>query len=35
MMAFHSHFSYDSTQKAATTFEHMKKLIHWMYDIFS
>ena len=31
-MDFHSHFSYDSAQNSATTFEHMKKFIHWMYE---
>ena len=30
-MNFHSHFSYDFSQNPATTFEHMKKFIHWMY----
>ena len=31
-MEFHSYFSDDSAQNAATTFEHMKKFIHWIYD---
>ena len=31
-MDFHSHFPYDSSQNAATTFEHMKKFIHCMYE---
>ena len=30
-MDFHSHFSDDSAQNAATTFEHMKRFIHWMH----
>ena len=29
---FHSHFSDDSAQIAATKFEHMKTFIHWMYE---
>ena len=31
-MYFHSHFSDDSAENVATTFEHMKKFIHWMYE---
>ena len=31
-MDFHSHFSYDSDQNPAPTFEHMKIFIHWMYE---
>ena len=31
-MGFHSHFSDASPHNEATTFDHMKKLIHWMYD---
>ena len=31
-MDFHSHFSDDSDQNAATTFENMKEFIHWMYE---
>ena len=31
-MYFHSHFSDDSDQNAATTYEHMKNFIHWMYE---
>ena len=31
-MDFHSHFSDDSDQNAATTFEHMKQFIQWMYE---
>ena len=29
---FQSHFSDGFAQNAATTFEHTKKFIHWMYD---
>ena len=29
---FHLHFSDDSTHNATTTFEDMKKIIHWMYE---
>ena len=31
-MDFHYHFSDDSAQNEATTFEHGKIFIHWMYD---
>ena len=31
-MEFHSHFLYDSYQNAATLCEHMKHLIHCMYE---
>ena len=31
-MDLHSQFSDDSSQSVATTFEHMKKFIHWMYE---
>ena len=31
-MDFHSHFSNDSAHNSATTFEHMNKFIHWMYE---
>ena len=31
-MEFHSHFSDDSAHNAATTCEHMKTFIHWMYE---
>ena len=31
-MYFHSHFSIDSDQNAATAFEQMKNFIHWMYE---
>ena len=31
-MGFQSHFSDESAQNADTTFEHMNKFIHWMYD---
>ena len=31
-MDFHSHFSDSSGQNEATTFEHMIKFIHWMYE---
>ena len=31
-MYFHSHFSDDSAHNAATTFENMKKFIHWMNE---
>ena len=31
-MDFHSHFADDSDHNSATTFEHTKKFIHWMYD---
>ena len=30
-MDFHSPFSDDSAHNTATTFEHIKKFIHWMY----
>ena len=30
-MYFNSHLSDDSAQNEATTFEHIKKFIHWMY----
>ena len=29
---FHPHFSDDSVHNVATTFEHMKTFIHWMYE---
>ena len=32
-MDFHSHFLYDSAQNAYTTFEHIKNIIHWIYEI--
>ena len=28
----HSHFPDDSAQNVATTFEHTKECIHWMYE---
>ena len=31
-IGFRSHFSDNSAQNFATTFDNMKKLIHWMYD---
>ena len=31
-MYFHLHFSDDSDQNEANTFEHMKNFIHWMYE---
>ena len=31
-MDLHLHFSDDSAQNAATTFQHIKKFIHWMYE---
>ena len=31
-MDFHSHFSDESAQNKKTSFEHMEKLIHWIYD---
>ena len=31
-MDFQSHFSDESAHNAATTFEHMVKFIHWMYE---
>ena len=31
-MNFHSHFSDYSAHNSATTFDHMKKFIHWMYE---
>ena len=31
-MDFHSQFSDDSAQNAATTCEHMKKFIHCVYE---
>ena len=31
-MDFHSHLSDDSAHNAATTFEHMKTFIHWIYE---
>ena len=31
-MNFHSHFSDDSAQNLANTFEHMKCFIYWMYE---
>ena len=31
-MDFNSHFLDDSTNNAATSFEIMIKLIHWMYE---
>ena len=31
-MVFHSYFSDDSAQNAATRFYHMKNFIHWMHD---
>ena len=31
-MDFYSHFTVKSAHNAATTFEHTKKLIHWIYN---
>ena len=31
-MNFHSHFSDDSAENAATTFDNIKKFVHWMYE---
>ena len=31
-MYFHSHSSDDSAHNFAATFEHMNKLIHWVYE---
>ena len=31
-MDFHSNFPDESDQNVATTFEHMKRFIQWMYD---
>ena len=31
-MDFHSDFSDDSSNNTNTTCEHMKNLIHWMYE---
>ena len=29
---FHSHFLDNSVQNTATTFDHMEKFIHWIYE---
>ena len=31
-MSFHSHVSDDSAQNSATRFEHMKKIVKFMYE---